>query len=120
MRRSVGALFAVLPGREDRVAVKPHSAPVCHAIQYSEGKQDARQAQGVPRPMAARQSYQSRDKDTADATSRPDRSAFGSHSRVCLVIQTMCAPSVAPERTAGRRMIARVGDAELDEGNVYE
>ena len=50
---------------EDRVAVKPHAAPVFHAIQYLLGRQDLAKLQDF-RALGGAQSYPSRTKDTDD------------------------------------------------------
>ena len=56
--------FAVLRP-EDRVAVKPHAAPVFHAIQYLLGKQSLDKLKAF-RGYGGAQSYPSRTKDTDD------------------------------------------------------
>ncbi len=56
--------FAVLRP-EDRVAVKPHAAPVFHAIQYLFGKQGLDELKAF-RGYGGAQSYPSRTKDSDD------------------------------------------------------
>jgi len=48
---------------EDRIAVKPHAAPVLHAIQYMLGRQNREALQNF-RALGGAQSYPSRTKDT--------------------------------------------------------
>ena len=105
---------------EDRVAVKPHASPVFHAIQYLLGHQ-AREKLERFRGLKGAQSYPSRTKDTDDVD-------FSTGSVGLGVAQTLFASLVqdyvrahgwGADRPAGK-MIALVGDAELDEGNIFE
>ena len=111
--------FAVLEP-EDRVAVKPHASPVFHAIQYLLGRQTREKMENF-RGFKGAQSYPSRTKDTDDVD-------FSTGSVGLGVAQTLFASLVqdyvkahgwAEARPEGR-MIALVGDAEMDEGNVFE
>ena len=60
----VALYFKVLQS-EDRVAVKPHAAPVFHSIQYLLGNQSKEKLENF-RGFGGAQSYPSRTKDTAD------------------------------------------------------
>ena len=60
----VALYFKVLQS-EDRVAVKPHAAPVFHSIQYLLGNQSKDKLENF-RGFGGAQSYPSRTKDTAD------------------------------------------------------
>jgi pyruvate dehydrogenase E1 component len=112
--------FDVLqPG--DRVAVKPHASPMFHAIQYLLGRQ-SRDALERFRGLGGAQSYPSRTKDA-------DEVDFSTGSVGLGVAMTMFASmtqdllverALWPEGRRKGRMIALVGDAELDEGNVFE
>ncbi len=105
---------------EDRVAVKPHAAPVFHAMQYLAGRQ-SRDALQRFRAFGGAQSYPSRTKDGDDVD-------FSTGSVGLGVAQTLFSALVQDYVTAkgwrtGRpegRMVALVGDAEMDEGNIYE
>jgi pyruvate dehydrogenase E1 component len=105
---------------EDRVAVKPHASPVFHAIQYLLGKQTREKLERF-RALKGAQSYPSRTKDSDDVD-------FSTGSVGLGVAQTLFASLVQDYVTAhkwGRgagegKMIALVGDAELDEGNIFE
>ena len=110
--------FDVLrPG--DRVAVKPHAAPVFHAIQYLFGHESRDRLERF-RSLGGAQSYPSRTKDDDDVD-------FSTGSVGLGAAQTVFA-ALARDYLAGKgmiegdsgRMIALVGDAELDEGNVFE
>jgi pyruvate dehydrogenase E1 component len=114
------ALYFSVLRPQDRVAVKPHASPIYHAIEYLLGRQ-AREKLEAFRAYKGAQSYPSRTKDGDDVD-------FSTGSVGLGVAQTLFASLVqdyvrahgwARERPEGR-MIALVGDAELDEGNVFE
>ena len=108
----------------DRVAVKPHASPNFHAIQYLLGKQSRDKLQNF-RGYKGAQSYPSRTKDSDDVD-------FSTGSVGLGVAQTLFSSLVQDyvrahgwARKDGHvrpegRMIALVGDAELDEGNIFE
>jgi len=105
---------------EDRVAVKPHASPALHAILYLMGRQ-SRQKLTDFRAFGGAQSYPSRTKDTDDID-------FSTGSVGLGVAQTLFASMVQDYvRSHGwglshpeGKMVALLGDAELDEGNIYE
>ncbi len=115
------ALYFDVLRPEDRVAVKPHASPVFHAIQYLLGHQSRAHLEGF-RAMGGAQSYPSRTKDADDVD-------FSTGSVGLGVAMTSFA-SLVQDYVQGRdwhqgprdrgRMVALVGDAELDEGNVFE
>jgi pyruvate dehydrogenase E1 component len=111
--------FAVLKP-EDRVAVKPHASPVFHAIQYLLGNQSLDKLQRF-RGFGGAQSYPSRTKDGDDVDFSTGSVGLGAAVTVfaSLVQDYLAARSLLGERPPGR-MVALVGDAELDEGNVFE
>lgn len=105
---------------EDRVAVKPHASPALHAILYLMGRQSLDKLQAF-RAFGGAQSYPSRTKDTEDVD-------FSTGSVGLGVAQTLFSALVQDyvrghgwglDRPEGR-MVALLGDAELDEGNIYE
>jgi pyruvate dehydrogenase E1 component len=106
---------------EDRVAVKPHASPAYHAIQYLLGRQD-REALERFRAFGGAQSYPSRTKDRDDVDFSTGSVGLGVAitSFAALVRDYVhCRKMVADDAPAGR-MIALAGDAELDEGNIFE
>lgn len=114
------ALYFAVLRPEDRVAVKPHASPVFHAIQYLYGRQTREKLQNF-RGFGGAQSYPSRTKDIDDVD-------FSTGSVGLGVAQTLFA-SIAQDylRTKGLglqrpegKMIALIGDAEMDEGNIFE
>lgn len=105
---------------QDRVAVKPHAGPVFHALQYLAGNQTREKLEAF-RGWGGAQSYPSRTKDVDDVD-------FSTGSVGLGVAQTLFS-SLAQDYVrargwmAGRpegRMVALIGDAEMDEGNIYE
>jgi pyruvate dehydrogenase E1 component len=116
----MSALYFSVLRPQDRVAVKPHASPVFHAIQYLFGHQTREKLQNF-RGFKGAQSYPSRTKDVDDVD-------FSTGSVGLGVAQTLFASLVqdyvkahgwAKDRPEGR-MIALVGDAEMDEGNIFE
>jgi pyruvate dehydrogenase E1 component len=114
------ALYFAVLRPQDRVAVKPHASPNFHAIQYLLGAQSREKLEAF-RAYKGAQSYPSRTKDTDDVD-------FSTGSVGLGVTQTLFASLVqdyvrahgwALERPEGC-MIALLGDAELDEGNIFE
>lgn len=105
---------------EDRVAVKPHAAPVYHAMHYLMGNQTLEKLKNF-RGYGGAQSYPSRTKDIDDVDFSTGSVGLGvAETAFASIIQDYLeAKSWAAERPLGR-MVALVGDAELDEGNVYE
>ena len=105
---------------EDRVAVKPHASPIFHAIQYLLGNQTREKLENF-RGYKGAQSYPSRTKDVDDVD-------FSTGSVGLGVAQTLFASLVqdylkAKGWAAGLpegRMVSLVGDAEMDEGNIFE
>ena len=105
---------------EDRVAVKPHASPIFHAIQYLMGNQ-SRAAMENFRGYGGVQSYPSRTKDSDDVDFSTGSVGLGVAitSFASIVQDYIAAKSWGREMPMGR-MVALVGDAELDEGNIYE
>jgi pyruvate dehydrogenase E1 component len=106
---------------EDRVAVKPHASPAYHAIQYLLGRQD-RDALERFRSFGGAQSYPSRTKDHDDVDFSTGSVGLGvaMTSFASLVSDYVHAKKLVAEGTPAGRMIALAGDAELDEGNLFE
>ena len=100
--------------------MKPHASPIFHAIQYLLGHQTREKLENF-RGYKGAQSYPSRTKDVDDVD-------FSTGSVGLGVAQTLFASLVqdyvkahgwAKDRPEGR-MVALVGDAEMDEGNIFE
>lgn len=105
---------------EDRVAVKPHASPVFHAIQYLMGNMDRARMANF-RGLGGVQSYPSRTKDVDDVDFSTGSVGLGVAitSLASLVQDYIAAKDWGADIPQGR-MVALVGDAELDEGNIYE
>ena len=107
---------------DDKVAVKPHASPVYHSIKYLTGELDRSYLTRL-REVGGLQAYPSRTKD-------PDVADFSTGSvglgAVAPLFAAMTRRYVDAhfERDGPRehpaRFIALVGDAELDEGNIWE
>ncbi|MEO1314466.1 MAG: 1-deoxy-D-xylulose-5-phosphate synthase N-terminal domain-containing protein, partial [Pseudomonadota bacterium] len=105
---------------EDRVAVKPHAAPVFHAIQYLMGQQSLENMQNF-RGYGGVQSYPSRTKDIGDVDFSTGSVGLGvAITSFAAMIQDYIAAKPWGTGIPQGRMVALVGDAELDEGNIYE
>lgn len=105
----------------DRVAVKPHASPVFHAIQYMLGNQTREKLERF-RGYGGAQSYPSRtkDNDTVDFSTGSVGLGAAVTNFAALTQDYLRLKGLAPTNADPGRMIALVGDAELDEGNVYE
>ena len=104
--------------REDKVAVKPHASPVYHAIKYLTGELERSYLTQLRR-YGGLQAYPSRTKD-------PDVSDFSTGSVGLGAVAPLFAAATRRYiearwgRQAPARFIGLVGDAELDEGSVWE
>jgi pyruvate dehydrogenase E1 component len=102
----------------DRVSVKPHASPVLHAINYLLGRLDPAYLTQL-RSFGGLQSYPSRSKD-------PDPVDFSTGSVGIGATATLWS-ALAHRYVAGHfdvpqggRQVALLGDAELDEGAIWE
>ena len=102
----------------DRISVKPHASPVFHAIEYLLGELDRSYLTQL-RKFGGLQSYPSRTKD-------PDRVDFSTGSVGLGAVAPLFAAATRRYVDAHfgerphSRFIAIMGDAELDEGNIWE
>lgn len=116
----MSALYFSVLRPEDRIAVKPHASPVFHAIQYLYGRQSLDQLQRF-RSLGGAQSYPSRTKDQDDVDFSTGSVGLGvAMTAFASIAQDymLAHKRMAPGRQG--RMISLLGDAELDEGNIYE
>ena len=120
---SLATILTVLYGAalrpQDRVAVKPHASPIYHALHYLFGTQTLDKLRNF-RGFKGAQSYPSRTKDVDDVD-------FSTGSVGLGVAQTLFSALVQDYVKAKGwgdwpegRMVALVGDAEMDEGNIFE
>ena len=117
----LAALYFGILRPADRVAVKPHAGPVFHAINYLLGRQQREKLETL-RQFGGIQPYPSRVKDGGEVDFSTGSvglgvalASFGS-----LVQDYVHLHNLAPAGLAPGRHVAVVGDAELDEGNIYE
>ena len=112
------ALYFNYLDAEDRVSVKPHAAPVFHSIQYLLGNLDKKYLTQL-RTAGGLQSYPSRTKD-------PDIVDFSTGSVGLGAVAPLFAAATRRyvdahfEPRPHSRFVAIIGDAELDEGNIWE
>jgi pyruvate dehydrogenase E1 component len=109
--------FAHLDGH-DSVSVKPHASPVLHAIEYLLGQLDAKYLTTL-RAFGGLQSYPSRLKDPVPADFSTGSVGIGATAPIWSAIahRYVAGHFEVPRRG---RQIALLGDAELDEGAIWE
>jgi len=120
MTAIMAALYFHALGPNDRVAVKPHAGPVLHAIHYLLGTQ-SREALENFRGFGGAQSYPSRTKDKIPVDF--STGSFGLGVAITLfasLVQDYLSAHGRLDEQARGRFVALMGDAELDEGNIYE
>ena len=120
MTAIMAALYFHALGPNDRVAVKPHAGPILHAIHYLLGSQSLEQLQNF-RGFGGMQSYPSRTKDKIPVDFSTGSVGLGVAitAFASLVQDYLTAHSMMADADRGR-FVALIGDAELDEGNIYE
>ncbi|WP_426032177.1 transketolase [Cypionkella sp. TWP1-2-1b2] len=105
---------------EDRVAVKPHASPIFHAMHYLMGNLLVEKMQNF-RGFHGVQSYPSRTKDGDDVDFSTGSVGLGvAITSFASIVQDYIAAKTWGQGLPLGRMVALVGDAELDEGNIYE
>lgn len=106
---------------QDRVAVKPHAGPVFHAIQYLFGNQNLERMKNF-RGFGGVQPYPSKTKDKADVDFSTGSVGLGVAETLfaSLVQDYIHSHEMVEPGTPKGRMIGLLGDAELDEGNIFE
>src|SRR3954447_25061253 len=120
MTALMAALYFHALGPNDRVAVKPHAGPVLHAIHYLLGTQSRETLENF-RGFGGAQSYPSRTKDRIPVDFSTGSVGLGVAITLfaSLVQDYLTAHGWMDEADRGR-FVALIGDAELDEGNIYE
>jgi pyruvate dehydrogenase E1 component len=115
------ALYFEILRPNDRVAVKPHAGPVLHAINYLLGRQSVDMMAGL-RQLGGAQAYPSRVKDGPEIDFSTGSVGLGVAltSFAALMQDYVRAHHFVDEARRPARHIAIAGDAELDEGNIYE
>ncbi|MEV4272639.1 transketolase-like TK C-terminal-containing protein [Micromonospora aurantiaca (nom. illeg.)] len=103
---------------EDRVAVKPHASPVFHAIQYLLGNLDRSYLPKL-RARGGLQSYPSRTKDPDEVDFSTGSVGLGAAAPLFAAVTRRYVDAHFGARPHSR-FVAIIGDAELDEGNIWE
>ncbi|MGW5638655.1 transketolase-like TK C-terminal-containing protein [Streptomyces sp. NPDC003832] len=102
---------------EDRVSVKPHASPVLHAVNYLQGNLDQAYLPTL-RDFGGLQSYPSRSKDPDPVDYSTGSVGIGATATIWGAIARRYTSEHAG--TPAGRQYALVGDAELDEGAIWE
>jgi pyruvate dehydrogenase E1 component len=115
------ALFFDVLRPGDRIAVKPHASPIYHAAMYLLGRQTRERLEAF-RALGGAQSYPSRTKDATGVDFSTGSVGLGAAMTLfaSLTQDYVRLHGLAPEGEPEGRMVTIVGDAELDEGNVFE
>lgn len=103
---------------DDRVSVKPHASPVLHALEFLLGDLDAA-AMTTLRQFGGLQSYPSRVKDPVPADYSTGSVGIGATAPLWGALARRYVGSHFGSAGTGRQY-SLVGDAELDEGAVWE
>lgn len=112
------ALYFYVLRAGDRVAIKPHASPVFHAIQYLLGELPQEYLTTL-RAYKGLQAYPSRTKDPDVVDFSTGSVGLGAVAPAFAALAHRYAQAHGAAVTSDR-FIAVVGDAELDEGNVWE
>lgn len=102
----------------DRVAVKPHASPVLHAIEFLLGTLDEKWMTTL-RQFGGLQSYPSRRKDPVPADYSTGSVGIGATAPIWGAVSRRFVDSISGSAGRGRQY-SLVGDAELDEGAIWE
>ena len=102
----------------DRVSVKPHASPVLHAIEYLLGRLDRSYLTRL-RDFGGLQSYPSRTKDPFPVDYSTGSVGLGSAAPLFGALADRYIGTHGGRQTGGR-FISLLGDAELDEGSIWE
>ena len=115
------ALYMDVLRPEDRIAVKPHASPVYHALMYLLGKQTRENLERF-RGYSGAQAYPSRTKDADDVDFSTGSVGLGvAVTLFASLVQDYARLHKLADGDARRgRLVALMGDAELDEGNIFE
>ncbi|MCH2548927.1 MAG: transketolase [Alphaproteobacteria bacterium] len=106
---------------EDKIAIKPHASPVFHAIQYMFGRQSLNQLERF-RAFGGAQSYPSRTKDLDDVDFSTGSVGLGVATTLfgAMIRDYVKLHHQRQSKDTEGLIVALLGDAELDEGNVFE
>ncbi|MFC5178237.1 pyruvate dehydrogenase [Nocardioides taihuensis] len=103
----------------DRVSVKPHASPVLHAINYLLGDLDAKYLPTL-RAKGGLQSYPSRLKDPDTVDFSTGSVGIGATAALWAAMSHRYVKTHFPDAPPSGRFVSLLGDAELDEGAIWE
>ena len=112
------ALYFDFLDSEDRISIKPHASPVFHSIQYLLGNLDQDYLKKL-REAGGLQSYPSRTKDPDTVDFSTGSVGLGAVAPLFAAVTRQYVDSHFGARPKSR-FISVIGDAELDEGNIWE
>lgn len=116
----ITALYFEFLRAGDRVSIKPHASPAFHAAQYLLGNLD-RDYLPTLRAYKGLQAYPSRTKDPDPVDFSTGSVGLGAVAPVYAALASRYAElHFGQESVNSGRFVALIGDAELDEGNVWE
>ena len=104
---------------QDRISVKPHASPVLHAINYLLGDLDPSYLTTL-RAKGGLQSYPSRLKDPDVVDFSTGSVGIGATAALWAAVAHRYVRSHDPDAPPSGRFISLIGDAELDEGAIWE
>ncbi len=102
----------------DRVSIKPHASPAFHACQYLLGRLDEKYLTTL-REFGGLQAYPSRTKDPDPVDFSTGSVGLGAVAPVFAALAHRYG-QIHFGHVTSDRFVALIGDAELDEGNVWE
>jgi pyruvate dehydrogenase E1 component len=103
----------------DRVSVKPHASPALHAVNHLLGDLDEAYLPTL-RAKGGLQSYPSRLKDPDTVDFSTGSVGIGATAALWAAVAHRYVVSQFPDAPPGGRFISLLGDAELDEGAIWE
>ncbi|MFD5747415.1 pyruvate dehydrogenase [Streptomyces sp. NPDC127033] len=103
----------------DRLSVKPHASPVLHAINYLLGDLDPKYLTTL-RAQGGLQSYPSRVKDPDTVDFSTGSVGIGATAALWAAVAHRYLASRFPGTPPAGRFVSLLGDAELDEGAIWE
>ena len=103
----------------DRVSVKPHASPVLHAINYLLGELDESYMPTL-RSLGGLQPYPSRAKDPDTVDFSTGSVGIGATAPIWAALSHRYLSDRFPETPPAGRFVSLLGDAEMDEGAVWE
>ncbi len=113
-------LYFKILNKFDRIAIKPHASPVFHAIQYLLNNQSLENLKNF-RKINGAQAYPSLTKDYSNVDFSTGSVGLGGAMTIfSSIVQDYLSCNDILKADNKSKMISVFGDAELDEGNVYE